>query len=85
MEDNANNEVIRPEVGEQQQPDPVVHNEEATTPMALKDKIMLVLALGCAILIGIATVKSMDRSDVNATQILENDGSHNILDTGGWR
>lgn len=85
MEDNANNEVVQPEVGEQQQPDPVVQNEEATTPMAFKDKIMLVLALGCAILIGIATVKSMDRSDVNATQILENDGSHNILDTGGWR
>lgn len=85
MEDNASNEVVRPEVGEQQQPDPVVQNEGATTPMALKDKIMLVLALGCAILIGIATVKSMDRSDVNATQILENDGSHNILDTGGWR
>lgn len=85
MEDNANNEVVQPEVGEQQQPDPVVQNEEATTPMAFKDKIMLVLALGCAILIGIATVKSMDRSDVNATQILENGGSHNILDTGGWR
>lgn len=85
MADNANNEVVRPEVGEQQQPDPVVQNEEAATPMAFKDKIMLVLALGCVILIGIATVKSMDRSDVNATQILENDGSHNILDTGGWR
>lgn len=85
MEDNANNEVVQPEVGEQQQPDPVIQSDEATTPMAFKDKIMLVLALGCAILIGIATVKSMDRSDVNATQILENDGSHNILDTGGWR
>ena len=47
MEDNANNEVVRPEVGEQQQPDPVVQNEEAPTPMAFKDKIMLVLALGC--------------------------------------
>lgn len=84
MEENQNVGAVQPEVGEQQQSAPVVQDNAEYTPLSFKDKVLLAFAICLGLFIGIAAIKSMDRSDVNATQILEDADSYDILDSEVW-